>query len=146
MILKLSEASEPLRLKHGTKTAPLLLSKLTVMKRKLSLKQNLLVPSGTRLMSYEFPEEVPWAQRRTSECARKFLLRTALLNSWKVQQRWKADIELRMRLSLPGCFQDSRQLDLDSLFPRAPSLMTWLLLVILALVRTVDTDFSGHVA
>ena len=50
-------------------------------------------------------------------------------------KRWKSDIELRMHLVVQGCFQDSRQLDLDSLFASTPSLVTLRVLLILALAR-----------
>ena len=39
-------------------------------------------------------------------------------------KRWKTDTELRMRLVVQGCYQDSSSIDVDSIYASTPSLVT----------------------
>ena len=66
------------------------------------------------------------------ECTEEHI-RNAIGVRWV--KRWKTDTELRARLVVQGCYQDSAKLDADSLFASAPSLVTMRLLLVMALAR-----------
>ena len=57
-------------------------------------------------------------------------------------KRWKTDIELRMRLVVQGCFQDSSSIDVDSIYASTPSLVTLRLLLIMALARSWEISLA----
>ncbi len=57
-------------------------------------------------------------------------------------KRWKTDIELRMRLVVQGCFQDSSSIDVDSIYASTPSLVTLRLLLVMALARSWEISLA----
>ena len=57
-------------------------------------------------------------------------------------KRWKTDVELRMRLVVQGCFQDSSSIDVDSIYASTPSLVTLRLLLVMALARSWEISLA----
>ena len=55
---------------------------------------------------------------------------------------WKTDIELRMRLVVQGCFQDSSSIDVDSIYASTPSLVILRLLLVMALARSWEISLA----
>ena len=57
-------------------------------------------------------------------------------------KRWKTDTELRMRLVVQGCYQDSSSIDVDSIYASTPSLVTLRLLLVMALARSWEISLA----
>ena len=57
-------------------------------------------------------------------------------------KKWKTDVELRMRLVVQGCFQDSSSIDVDSIYASTPSLVTLRLLLVMALARSWEISLA----
>ena len=57
-------------------------------------------------------------------------------------KRWKTDTELRMRLVVQGCYQDSSSIDVDSIYASTPSLVTLRLLLVMSLARSWEISLA----